>query len=81
WMNEVIETNEDSDGLVSYYAACLYARIGNTARALAYMENSLRNGYANYHNWMNNTTGYVNVEPLRDLPEFKALMERFESIF
>lgn len=81
WMNEVIETNEDSDGLVSYYAACLYARIGNTSRALAYMENSLRNGYANYHNWMNNTTGYVNVEPLRDLPEFKALMERFKSIF
>ncbi|MCM1111368.1 MAG: tetratricopeptide repeat protein [Clostridium sp.] len=80
WMRDILLV-DDSDGLLNYYAACLYAQAGNTERALDHMEKSLSNGYANYHNWMDNTVARVNVAPLRSLPRFKQLIDRYSSIF
>lgn len=81
WMREVLDAKLDSDGQLNYYAACFFAQQGNTRRALDHMEASLRNGYANYHDWCDNNDARINVAPLRNLPEFKALMTRFASIF
>lgn len=81
WMREVLDANTDHDGSLSYYAACFYAQAGNPERALSYMEASLRNGYANYHNWMDNNDARINVAPIRNLPKFQELINRYASIF
>ncbi len=81
WLKTIIQTNTDPDGLVNYYAACFYAQKGDTEKALAHAETSLKRGYANYHNWMENNDARINVAPLRNLPGFKALMERYAILF
>lgn len=81
WLNDVLATDADPTGRTAYYAACFYARQGNKAKAFEQMESSLRKGYANYHQWHDLDYGYVNVAPLRKLPEFNELLNRYASIF
>ena len=44
-------------------------------------EESLKLGYANYHDWADNTDGLVNVAPLRDDLRFLNLLHRYRHIF
>lgn len=81
WMRDILETTDDTTGRPDYYAACLYAQAGNTAKALDFMESSLKKGYANYHRWMYKKDGLINVEPLRNLPRFKELIAKYSTIF
>lgn len=81
WLREVLDAKLDADGQLSYYAACFYAQQGNTRRALDYVESSLRNGYANLHDWTRNDVARINVAPLRDLPEFQTLLTRYAYLF
>lgn len=81
WMERILEHAEDTDGLISYYATCFYAAKGSRDLAFRYMEKSLEKGYANYHNWMENSDARVNVAPLRDDARFKELMTRYAALF
>jgi hypothetical protein len=45
------------------------------------MEEALKAGYANYHNWTANKDGRVNVEPIRSNAKFQALLNQYSSIF
>lgn len=81
WMERILNTQPDYDGLIHYYAACYYARRGMTDRAIECAQLAMQNGYADYHNWMDLDTGYINVEPLRSDPRFHQLMVRYASIF
>ena len=38
------------------------------------MELALQKGYANYHDWIRNNDGCINVVPIRELPKFKELI-------
>lgn len=80
WIDAIL-AEPDYDGSKHYYGACFYAWAGRTDKALECVETALKAGYANYHNWMANADGRVNVSPLRDDARFKALMEKYKSIF
>lgn len=81
WVRDILDGQTDYDGRRNYLAACFYAWQGNTERALDHMEVALRNGYANYHDWMEADQAKVNVAPLRELPRFKSLMKQNAAMF
>ena len=81
WMERVLETANDYDGEVNYLAACYYSQAGMPERALRCMETSLDKGYANYHNWTKASAANLNCAPLRSLPEFEALLKKYNHLF
>lgn len=81
WIEKILATSPDHDGEDSYIAACLYSQAGDTDKALDCMNTSLDKGYANYHNWTQNSEANVNVAPIRDLPRFKELLDSHAAIF
>ncbi len=80
WMDAIL-AEPDYDGKNHYYGACFYAWAGRTEKALDCMEEALKAGYANYHDWTERNDARINVAPLRDTPRFKALLEQYKSIF
>lgn len=74
---EAILAEPDYDGKNNYYGACFYAWAGRTDKALECVEKSLKAGYANFHNWLNNSDARINVSPLRDDERFTALIKQY----
>lgn len=81
WMENILGTVTDYDGLIHYYGACYYAQAGNTDKALECVAKALELGYANYHNWTEAVDGGVNVGELRDDLRFLNLLSRYNTIF
>lgn len=81
WMNNIVTTVTDNDGLVNYYAACFYCAAGDYDRALSCAETSMKAGYGNIYNWMYNNDARINVAPLRDDLRFLNLLHRYEGVF
>ncbi len=81
WMNNIVTTVTDNDGLVNYYAACFYCAAGDYDRALNCAEASMKAGYGNIYNWMYNNDARINVAPLRDDLRFLNLLHRYEGVF
>lgn len=81
WMERVLETANDYDGAVNYYATCYYAQAGMPERAFRCMESSLEKGYANYHNWTKAEEANLNCAPIRKDPKFTALLEKYAHLF
>lgn len=81
WMDNIIATVDDTDGLIHYYGACFYAQAGNMDKAMKCAEKSLELGYANYHDWTEAVDGRVNVAPLRDDLRFLNMLHRHDAIF
>lgn len=80
WMDNCLK-QPDNDGRTHYLGACFYAWAGRKQKALECMEGALKAGYANYHDWTMNSDSRVNVSPIRDDAQFKALLEQYKSIF
>lgn len=81
WMNNILSTVTDNDGLIHYYAACFYCAAEDYDRALNCAEASMKAGYGNIYNWMYNTDARINVAPLRDDLRFLNLLHRYEGVF
>ncbi len=81
WMERVLDTANDYDGAVNYYAACLYSQAGLLDRAFRCMEASLEKGYANYHNWTRADEADLNCAPLRSDPRFKTILDSYSRLF
>lgn len=81
WMDNVLSSGTDPDGVANYYGACFYAARGDFDRAVKCAEESMNRGYANYFNWMLATDGPVNAAPLRDDLRFLNLVERNSALF
>lgn len=81
WMENILGTVTDYDGLIHYYGACFYAQAGDMEKAMKCAEKALDLGYANYHNWTEAIDGRVNVAPLRDDLRFLNMLHRHDSIF
>lgn len=81
WMDNILNLVADNDGLANYYGACFYAQKGDNDRAIRCAEQSLKNGYANYYDWMFNNDARINVAPLRDDLRFLNLLQRYSVIF
>jgi clan AA aspartic protease (TIGR02281 family) len=73
-IDTIIARNEDKKG--NYYdAACLYSRMKNKDKALEYLEKCLEMGY--------NRFSHIRIDHdmdfIRDTPEFKALITKYET--
>ena len=72
YVSLAIENNTD-DSLINYNVACLYTGMGAIDKAMYHLETSLKLG--------NNTRGWIendsDLDPLRDLPEFQDLMQKY----
>lgn len=80
WIEDCLD-QPDYDGRTHYLGACFYAWAGRNERALQCMEEALKLGYANYFDWTTRSSARINVEPLRDLPRFKELLQQYATIF
>lgn len=81
WMDNILTSVPDNDGLINYYAACLYMLLDDDIKALECAEKSLQSGYSDNHCWMADTDGQINVAPLRDDLRFLRLMQKYNHIF
>ncbi len=72
WMDKVIALDPGDDGN-HYDRACLYARMGRLDEAVASLRTAFEKGYRSFGHIMNDD----DMDPLRELPEFKALMEEY----
>ncbi len=64
-----------------YYAACLYALMGQKQQALHYLEEAFKQGYGDYYNVYFENDSPVSLEPLRSDPDFRMLVQQYSSIF
>ena len=81
WMKRVLDTADDYDGEINYYAACLYSQMGLMDRALRHAEASLEKGYANLYAWTVAADANVNCAPLRKDDRFDALLKKYATLF
>lgn len=81
WMQNILKNVPDNDGLINYYAACLFSLQDLDEQALECVERSLQAGYSDNHNWMQNSDGQINASSLRDDLRFLRLMQKYNSIF
>ena len=72
WMDRMLATDQEEEA-TRYEAACLYVMTGNLEKALDDLEEALLLGYKSYHHIMTDDQ----LEPLRQLPRFGVLMDRF----
>ncbi len=80
WMEHIL-SQPDNDGLNNYYGACYYMLREDDEKSLQCVENSLKAGYSDNHNWMMNTDGQINAGVLRDDLRFLRLMQKYNFIF
>ena len=72
WMDRILAAEPENHG--NYYdQACLYARMGRVQEAITALRTAFEKGYRDF-----NHLGYDDdMDPIRDLPEYKALVEEY----
>jgi len=73
WMEKVL--NENNSAGEYYDAACLYSLMDEKEQALSFLRTSLEKGYREFNHVRRDT----DLDNIRILPEFKSLIERYES--
>ena len=75
WMDKLIALDPDDDG--GYYnRACLYALMGRLEESLAALRTAFEKGYRSFSHIRLDD----DMDSIRDLPEFKALIREYEAI-
>ena len=74
WMDKIIESDPEDDG--NYYdQACLYSRMGKTDKSIAALRRAFEKGYRSFSHIRFDD----DMDAVRELPEFKALVEEYET--
>ncbi len=81
WMETILRTVNDHDGLINYFGACYYAQSDNPEKALECTAKALDLGFSNYFDWTELKDGRINVGLLRDDLRFLNQLSRHNSIF
>ncbi len=75
WMNKVIASDTTASG--SYYdKTCLCGRMGRLDEALASLDTAFQKGFRRFAHMDNDD----DMDPLRDLPAYKALVEKYREM-
>lgn len=75
WMERMIADDPENDG--HYYdKACLYARMGRLDESVAALRTAFEKGYRSFEHIKYDD----DMDPIRDLPEFKSLIEKYKAI-
>ena len=75
WMERIIESDPDDAG--NYYdKACLLSRMGKLNESIAALRTAFEKGYRSFSHIRLDD----DMDAVRDLPEFKALVEEYEAI-
>ncbi len=82
WIESILHP---ADGAASaddnYYAACLYAQIGDKAAALSSLQAAFEQGYGDYYNIYFENDSPISLEPLRADTDFRTLVQQYNSVF
>ncbi len=81
WIENILSNRPQSNGQEYYYAACIHAWCDNTEKALEYVDKALQSGYANYYQWTLCNDANINIAPLHENGQFKALLNKYAHIF
>lgn len=74
WMDRIIASDPERDG--NYYdQACLYSRMGRQEESIAALRTAFEKGYRSFAHIRQDD----DMDAVRDLPAFKALMEEYEA--
>ena len=74
WMDRIVASDPD-DGGCYYDRSCLYARMGRLEESMASLRTAFEKGYRSF----GHIRGDHDMDPIRDLPEFKALMADYQA--
>lgn len=73
-MDKIISLNPNNAG--NYYdATCVYSRLGEKEKAITYLRLAFEKGYRRF----NHIKWDDDMDPLRDMPEFKRLIEEYTA--
>ena len=73
---KALDMVKDSDSPAQRYnVACVYALAGYSDEAMSHLEAALENGFRNFHH----IAWDADLDSLRALPEFSALIKRYEE--
>ena len=75
WLERSLAVDPDDPGVL-YNVACGYAELGETERAIDCLERGMKTASRYWMDWAQRDP---DLDPLRDHPRYKALMERFSS--
>ncbi len=74
WMDKVVESDPEDDG--NYYdRACLYSRMGRLDESIDALRTAFEKGYRSFSHIRLDD----DLDAVRNLPEFKALIEEYEA--
>ena len=74
WVERALAMEPD-DSSVLYNVACTYSELGEKEKAIACLDKAVRQGFG-HKEWIQNDP---DLNPLRDHPRFRALMQRLSS--
>ena len=74
WMDKIVESDPDDAGN-HYDRACLLSRMGRLDEAIAALRTAFEKGYRSF----SHITVDDDMDAIRELPEFKALIEEYEA--
>lgn len=73
---EFVRRTLDKDSTATYDAACIYALADDTTRALYYLQKAFEQGFRRFN--------HIGIDPdfeaMRDLPSFKALVNKYKAL-
>lgn len=72
---ELALSKNDKEPWSYYNLTCFYALTGNSAKAIEYLEKALQNGFDNFDHLGTDS----DIDSIRNLPEFKALIEKYKK--
>lgn len=73
---EFVQRTLDKDSTATYDAACIYALAGDTAQTLYYLQKAFEQGFRRF----NHIAIDADLETVRDLPSFKALVNKYQTL-
>lgn len=81
WADKIVAELPIAGGKSYYMASVVYTLCGDHEKALELLESALANGYGNYYSVYDYREGELNLLPLRSLPKFKEIVNRYDKVF